>query len=171
MSSTVRPQQRMATVWPPIGLPEPGVIARGQHAARDRVAEPLVGRVDRVEHPDVGLDRAGQLVGVVARPALALLARAEVGVRVDEPGQHPLAGRVDDVGAGRRLEVGAADGRDLAVDHQDRPAVDWLALDGNDVPARDRDAVCLATPAALSSCEFCRSILSPERPVPFTARR
>ena len=26
MSSTVSPQQRTATVWPPIGLPEPGVM-------------------------------------------------------------------------------------------------------------------------------------------------
>ena len=29
MSSTVSPQQRTATVWPPIGLPEPGVMPAG----------------------------------------------------------------------------------------------------------------------------------------------
>src|SRR6202007_1590997 len=87
----------------------------GQHAAGNRVAEPLIGRVDRVENPDVGLDGAGELVRVVPGPALALLARAEVGVRVDEPGQHPPAGCVDHVHAWRRLEVRAAEGGDAAV--------------------------------------------------------
>ena len=55
-------------------------------------------------------------------------------------GAPSLEQRVDDVRAGRRLEVPAADGRDLPVSDQDRSAVDRLALDGHDAPARDRDA-------------------------------
>ena len=54
----------------------------------------------------MGLDRAGELVRVVPGPALALLARAQVGVRVDEPGQHPAAGRVDDGTPGGGLRSG-----------------------------------------------------------------
>jgi hypothetical protein len=59
-----------------------------------------------------------------------------VRVRVDEPGQNPLAGRIYDDKTGRHREAGALDGRDLPVPQQDNPALDRLTLD-RDHPASD----------------------------------
>ena len=65
------------------------VDAHGRDAADERVGEADVGRVDRVERAHLGGDRVGHLVGVLARPALALPPDADVGVRVDEAGAAP----------------------------------------------------------------------------------
>ena len=48
---------------------------------------------------------------------------AEVRVRVDDAGRHPLAARVDDDRVGGRVD-GLADRGDLAVLQQDRSALD-----------------------------------------------
>ena len=117
-----------------------------EHAAGDGVAEAQVGRVDRVERADLGGDRIGPLVGVLARPALGLLVHAGVGVGVDEAGQHPLPGRVDHVGAVRHREARTLDRRDLPVPQQDGPAVHRVALDRYDSAPGNRDGLRHAPP-------------------------
>src|ERR1700722_9378571 len=109
-----------------------GVDVDRQHAAADGIAEPLVGRVDRVQRAHMRGVRAGPLVGVLARPALRLLVHAGVGVRVDEAGQPPLPGGGGHGPAGRHREPGPLDGRDLPVPEQDGPALDRLTLDRDD---------------------------------------
>jgi len=54
-----------------------------------------------------GRVRVGHLVGVVTGPSVGLLVDADVAMRLDEAGEHPLAGRVDDDGVGREHNVGA----------------------------------------------------------------
>ena len=113
-----------------------GVDVDREHAARDGVAEAQVGRVDRIDRADLRGDRFGPLVRVLAGPALGLLVHPGVGVGVDEPREHPLAGSVHHVHAGRHGEAGTLDRSDLPVPQQDDPAVQRLALDRDD-PAPD----------------------------------
>ena len=70
---------------------------------------------------DRGVD-AARLVGLAGHPGRELgpaLAREhQVGVRVDEAGQHGAAARVHDVVGGRRLARGAGPGHPALVDDQ-----------------------------------------------------
>ena len=109
-------------------------------AAADGVAEALLGRVDPVQRADVRGDRLGQLVHVPAGPSLGLLVQAQVCMRVDEAGQHPLASGVDHLGVGRHREARPLHRDDLPGLEQDRPAVDGLAHHGDDPGTRNRRA-------------------------------
>ncbi len=109
-----------------------------EHAAADGVTEALVGRVDRVEGPNVGGHRAGHLVDVPAGPALGLLGQADMSVRVDEAGQHPLACCVDHLGVVGYRETRPIDGDDLSRLEQDSSAVDGLAFHRDDPGAHNR---------------------------------
>jgi len=61
----------------------------------------------------------GHLVGVVAGPPLAVLAYADVCVRLDETGQYPASRRIHLGDAVRHVDIGrGADRRDLAVSDQ-----------------------------------------------------
>src|SRR5215472_17130401 len=119
----------------------PRVDVHRQHAALDRVAEALVGWVDRVEGPDVGGDRAGHLVHIAAGPALGLLGQANMSMRVDKTRQYPLAHRVDHLGPVRYRETGPLDRGDLSRVEQDSSAVDRLALYRDDPRPHDRLAM------------------------------
>jgi len=123
-------------------LPADGVAGTrvdvdGQHAAADGVPEAQIGRVDRVEGTDLGGHRVGQLIGVRAGPAFPFFVHAHVPVRLDEPGQDPATGRVDDPGARGDGEPGADRGNPAGL-HQHRPAVDRIPGDRNHPPADDR---------------------------------
>jgi hypothetical protein len=115
----------------------PRVDVHRQHPAGDRVLEAEVGRVDGVQRADVRGDRVGHLVGVLAGPALALLVHPEVHVRVDQPGQHHLAGGVHALRAVGDAHV-PAERPDGAALEQDGAVGERRALDGDDAAADDR---------------------------------
>jgi hypothetical protein len=118
-------------------VPRPGVDTGGQDPAGHRVGEAQVGRVDGVQRPDVRGDRVGELVGVLPGPAVALGVHAQVHVRVDQAGEHHLAGGVDPLDPVGDADV-AAHRLDPAVADQDHPVLERRAGHGDDPPAHDR---------------------------------
>ncbi len=115
-----------------------GVYVDCQHSAADSVAKPHVRGVDRVDGTHMRGDWLGHLVGVLAGPALGFLAHADVPVRLDEAGQDPRSGGVDNLSAvGNGHRVGCADGDDPAVLDQDRPAGDIGSHDRGDPAANN----------------------------------
>jgi hypothetical protein len=110
----------IATVRPPIGLPEPGLTFTEVTPPARASSKPFSSGLIAVERAGAGHHRVGRLVGVVAGPALALLVDAQVHVRVDEAGQHPGA-----LGVQHRVPLRdprpGPQRRDVPIGHDDGP--------------------------------------------------
>lgn len=114
-------------------------IGRG-HAAGDRARDLRILRPVAVLRVDLRGDRRGRLVAVVVGVRERRGVHAEVGVRVDQPRGHELAGAVDHPRPGGDGDAGVgAERGDRAAGQHDRAALEDLAVRGHDRRVADRD--------------------------------
>ena len=89
--------------------------ARGRHAAGGCLFDGGVKGVEPIHGPQLRGHRVGDLVVVDAFPAQSLFADADVGVRVDEPGQDVPGLRVEHLAVVGRGVLAVAEARDLSI--------------------------------------------------------
>ena len=117
----------MATVRPPIGLPEPGLTLAVVIPPASASSNPMsAGLMASNARTDAVTGSVSSLVSLPAQPS-ALLVHAEVRVRVDEAGQQPAAAGVQHRGLGGTVDVGSHGGDPPVV--QQHGAVERVAVD------------------------------------------